>query len=296
MTSDRNPGTSARNLDTSDWNLDRSYASSSGEVAWAALGPADAPPVVLVHGTPFSSYVWRGPARALAVRHRVYVWDLPGYGASAKHSGQDVTLAAQARVLSELVGHWGLDEPAVVAHDFGGCVALRARLLHGARYERLALVDPVALAPWGSPTYRHLGAHAEVFAALPPTLHEALVREYIRSASHPGLHPATLDRLAAPWCTPEGQPAFYRQIEQNDQRFTDEIQGRYGELDLPVLVCWGTRDTWIPVDRGHELAKLIPGAELRLIEGAGHLVQEDAPAELTAALQEFLRPGGRTKR
>ncbi|MFD7181771.1 alpha/beta fold hydrolase [Streptomyces sp. NPDC059904] len=277
---------------TADWNLDHSYASSSGDVAWAALGPEDAPPVVLVHGTPFSSYVWRGPARALAARHRVYVWDLPGYGSSAKHDGQDVSLAAHARVLTELLGHWGLDrpgaEPAVAAHDFGGCVALRARLLHGARYERLALVDPVALAPWGSPTYRHLGAHAEVFAQLPSALHEALVREYIRSASHRGLHPATLDRLVAPWCTPEGQPAFYRQIEQNDQRFTDEIQGRYGELDLPVLICWGTDDTWIPVARGHELAKLIPGAELRLIEGAGHLVQEDAPAELTGAVTEFL--------
>ncbi|GAA1251745.1 alpha/beta fold hydrolase [Streptomyces aureus] len=284
---------------TADWNPDRSYTSSSGDVAWAALGPADAPPVVLVHGTPFSSYVWRGPARALAARYRVYVWDLPGYGASAKYDGQDVSLAAHARVLTELLGHWGLDrpgaEPAVVAHDFGGCVSLRARLLHGARYERLALVDPVALAPWGSPTYRHLGAHAEVFAQLPSALHEALVREYIRSASHRGLHPETLDRLVAPWCTPEGQPAFYRQIEQNDQRFTDEIQERYGELDLPVLICWGTDDTWIPVARGHELAKLIPGAELRLIEGAGHLVQEDAPAELTDAVTEFLR-ADRTRR
>ncbi|MFE9821632.1 alpha/beta fold hydrolase [Streptomyces sp. NPDC005791] len=57
----------------------------------------------------------------------------------------------------------------------------------------------------------------------------------------------------------------------------------------PVLICWGAEDTWIPVARGHELAGLIPGAELRLIEGAGHLVQEDAPAELTAALVRFLR-------
>lgn len=283
-----------------DWPLDRTFVSSSGTVRWAALGPAGAPPVVLVHGTPFSSYVWRGVARALAGGHRVYVWDLPGYGASEMRSGQDVTLAAQARVLTELLAHWGLDGrdggelPAVVAHDFGGCVALRAHLLHGARYARLAVVDPVALAPWGSPTYRLLGAHAEVFAQLPAALHEALVREYVGSASHRGLHPAVLDRLVAPWCTEAGRPAFYRQIEQNDQHFTDEIQGRYGELALPVLICWGTEDTWIPVARGHELAELIPGAELRLIEGAGHLVQEDAPAELTAELGRFLTAGPRT--
>ncbi|MFJ2091648.1 alpha/beta fold hydrolase [Streptomyces sp. NPDC087901] len=271
------------------WVLDRTFHSSAGEVRWAALGRAGAPPVVLVHGTPFSSYVWRGVARALAQDHRVFVWDLPGYGDSAQFDGQDVSLGSQARVLTELLGHWELSEPALVAHDFGGCVALRAHLLHGARYRRLALVDPVALAPWGSPTYRLLGGHPDVFEQLTPALHRALVREYVSSASGPGLRPAVLDRLVAPWCTEAGQPAFYRQISQNDQRFTDEIQHRYGELALPVLICWGADDTWIPVARGHELAALVPGSELRIIEGAGHLVQEDAPAELTAALTRFLR-------
>lgn len=281
-----------------DWPLAETFDSSSGTIRWAALGPAGAPPVVLVHGTPFSSYIWRGVARALARDHRVHVWDLAGYGASEMRAGQDVTLAAQARVFTELLAHWDLadrpEPPAVVAHDFGGCVALRAHLLHGARYARLALVDPVALAPWGTATYRLLGAHAEVFERLPPELHEAMVREYVGSASHAGLRPAVLDRLVAPWCTPAGQPAFYRQIAQNDQRFTDEIQGRYGELALPVLVCWGSEDTWMPVSYGHELAGLIPGAELRLIEGAGHLVPEDAPAELTAELGRFLTAGPRT--
>ncbi|MFI0242368.1 alpha/beta fold hydrolase [Streptomyces sp. NPDC016845] len=272
-----------------DWYLDRGYAGPSGEIRWSVLGPEGAPPVVLVHGTPFSSFVWRGPARALAAEHRVYVWDLAGYGASEMRRGQDVTLDAQARTLAALIDHWGLTEPAVVAHDFGGCVALRAHLLHGAAYSRLALVDPVALEPWGSATYRLFSEHADVFRQLPGDLHEALVHRYISSASHHGLHPDTHARLVAPWLTAAGQDAFYRQIEQNDQRFTDDVQGRYGEVRVPVLVCWGAEDTWIPVARGHELVGAIPGAELRVIEGAGHLVQEDAPAELTAALSRFLR-------
>ncbi|GHJ36179.1 alpha/beta fold hydrolase [Streptomyces sp. TS71-3] len=271
-----------------DWHLDQVFRSPYGDVRWTALGEGDAPPVILVHGTPFSSYVWRGPARALARDRRVYVWDLAGYGASQKFTGQDVTLRAQAEILPELLCHWDLPEPDVVAHDFGGCVALRAHLLHGARFRRLVLVDPVALAPWGSPSYRLLGEHAEVFGQLPPELHEALVRAYVSSASHRGLHPAVLDRLVAPWCTEEGRAAFYRQIAQNGQRFTDEIQGKYGQVEPPVLICWGGEDTWIPPERGVELAGLIPGAELRMIEGAGHLVQEDAPDELTAAVVDFL--------
>ncbi|OEV03183.1 alpha/beta fold hydrolase [Streptomyces oceani] len=277
---------------SSDWTLTRGYDSPHGEIRWDSLGDPDAEPVVLLHGTPFSSYVWRGVARALAQRYRVLVWDMPGYGTSAKHAGQDVSLAAQGRVFSELLAHWGLTEPNVLAHDFGGAVALRAHLLHGARYRRLALVDPVALEPWGSPFFRLVGEHSEVFDALPPALHRALVREYVDSASAVGLHPAVLERLTQPWLGEDGQPAFYRQIAQADQKYTDEIQDRYPEIELPVLVCWGVADTWIPVARGHELAARIPGSRLRLIEGAGHLVQEDAPAELTAALRDFLHEPG----
>lgn len=204
-------------------------------------------------------------------------------------AGQDVTLDARGRVFTELLSHWGLAEPLVVAHDFGGTVALRAHLLHGARCRALALVDPVALAPWGSPFFRLVGEHSHVFERLPSALHRALVHEYVGSASSPGLHPAVLDRLVAPWLEGPGQAASYRQISQADQRYTDEVQSRYGGIGVPTLVCWGEDDTWIPVARGRELAALVPGARCEPIAGAGHLVQEDAPAELTAALIAFLR-------
>ncbi|MGW0422313.1 alpha/beta fold hydrolase [Streptomyces sp. NPDC003015] len=268
----------------SDWTLTRTFRSSSGEVRWDSLGDPGRDPVVLLHGTPFSSYVWRAVARALSRRHHVFVWDMPGYGTSEKSAGQDVSLAAQGRVFTELLAHWDLDRPRVVAHDFGGAVSLRAHLLHGARYHSLTLVDPVALAPWGTPFFRLVGEHSEVFDQLPPALHRALVREYVSSASSHGLHPAVHDRLVEPWLGDTGQAAFYRQIAQADQRHTDEVQDRYGEIAIPTLVCWGEDDTWIPADKGRELVTRIPGARLELIPGAGHLVQEDAPAELIEVL------------
>ncbi|MFD7463184.1 alpha/beta fold hydrolase [Streptomyces tendae] len=273
----------------SAWPLPESYRSGSGTVRWNRLGAPDGRPLVLLHGTPFSSYVWRAVARSLGRHHQVFVWDMPGYGASEKGAGQDVSLAAQGRVFAELLEHWGLAEPLVAAHDFGGAVALRAHLLHGARYGALALVDPVSLAPWGSPFFRLVRDHAEVFAQLPEALHRALVREYVGSTGGPGLHPAVLDRLVEPWLGETGQPAFYRQIAQADQRYTDEMQDRYAGIDVPVLVCWGEDDAWIPVAKGRELAGLVPGAGWEPIAGAGHLVQEDAPAELTAALLDFFR-------
>ncbi|MFD4346663.1 alpha/beta fold hydrolase [Streptomyces coelicoflavus] len=273
----------------SAWPLPESFPSGSGTVRWNRLGDPGGRPLVLLHGTPFSSYVWRAVARSLARDHQVFVWDMPGYGRSEKAAGQDVSLAAQGRVFAGLLDHWGLEDPLVAAHDFGGAVALRAHLLHGARYGALALVDPVALAPWGSPFFRLVRENAEVFARLPESLHRALVREYVGSTGGPGLHPAVLDRLVEPWLGETGQPAFYRQIAQADQRYTDEMQDRYAGIDVPTLICWGEDDAWIPVAKGRELAGLVPGARWEPIAHAGHLVQEDAPAELTAALLDFFR-------
>jgi pimeloyl-ACP methyl ester carboxylesterase len=54
------------------------------------------------------------------------------------------------------------------------------------------------------------------------------------------------------------------------------------------MILWGEEDTWIPVERGRELASRIPGATLRCVQGAGHLVQEDAPDAIVAALLGLL--------
>lgn len=267
------------------FELTETFASSQGEVRWARLG--DGPPVVLVHGWPFSSWIWRDVAAGLAARHTVHVWDLPAYGRSEKRPGQDVTLAGHAAVFAELLAHWNLaggPGPTVVAHDIGGAVALRAHLLHGMPYARLALVDAVAVAPWGSEFFRLVREEPGTFARIPLPLHGALVRGYISGTGGPALPPEALDALAGPWLDEPGRDAFYRQIAALRQEHTDEIEDRYGELDLPVLICWGTEDAWIPVESGRKLAGLVPGARLRLLEGAGHLVPVQAPAALTGEL------------
>jgi pimeloyl-ACP methyl ester carboxylesterase len=273
-----------------DWHLEQTYRSACGTVRWSHFGDPGAKPLVFLHGTPFSSYVWRNIARTLARYHHVHVWDMPGYGQSEKYPDQDLSLYALTSVFAELLDHWRLDRPQVVAHDSGGALALGSLLLHGAPYQRLVLVDAVALPPWGSDFSRLVGEHADVFAALPPEPHAAMVRAYTNSASDPGLHPATLEALVAPWLTETGRQAFYRQMNARlrDREFTDPLRGKYSGMNIPVLLCWGENDSWVPVERGRELAELIPAAQLLTTPKAGHLLPEDAPADLTAALFDFL--------
>ena len=245
--------------------LDERFAWRGREVRWQRLGSG--PGVVFCHGTPWSSELWRPFAEALASSHTVYLWDMPGYGQSSKQPEHEVSLDVQGELFADLLGHWELTAPHVVAHDYGGAVSLRAHLLHGATYRSLALVDVVALAPWGSEYFRLVRDHPEVFTALPAAVHEGALRAYVSGASHVGLTPAALDGLVAPWLSKEGQVAFYRQIAQADERYTEELAGLMPSMDLPVLVVWGRDDTWIPVDRADRLAGLIPGSRVRVIDG-----------------------------
>ena len=265
-----------------EWVLRQRFASNEGEIAWDRFG--DGPPVVMVHGTPWSSWTWRRVAAVLAERFSVYVFDLLGFGASDKRAGQDVSLAGHGARLAALLEFWKLDRPAVNAHDIGGATALRAHLVHRRGVAALALVDVVALAPWGSPFYRLVREHNGVFEQLPAAIHEGVLRAYVSTAQ-----PRLLDRdlenaLIAPWLGQDGQSAFYRQIAQGDQRHTDEIEPLYAQITAPTLVIWGEADQWIPAARGAELARRIPGARLEILPGAGHLVQEDRPDELARLL------------
>ena len=268
------------------WVLRERFATDDGEIAWDRLG--DGPPVVLVHGTPWSSWTWRRIAPQLAERFTVYVFDLLGFGASEQRAGQDVSLAGHGARLAALLAAWELDRPAVVAHDIGGATALRAHLLHSRDVASLALLNVVALAPWGSPFYRLVREHETVFERLPAAIHEGVLRAYVGTAQPRPVPRDVEDALVTPWLGPEGQSAFYRQIAQGDQRDTDAVEPLYARITVPTLVVWGADDPWIPAERGAELARRIPGARLELLPGAGHLVQEDAPDALARLLGEHL--------
>jgi pimeloyl-ACP methyl ester carboxylesterase len=255
-------------------------------IAWQRMGSG--PPVVFCHGTPFSSRVWAPFAEVLAEGYTVYLWDMPGYGQSSKAAEHAVDFGVQGELFADLLGAWGLDRPHVVAHDFGGAVSLRAHLLHGVAYGSLMLVDVVAVPPTGSPFFRFVQEHPAVMPELPAYIHAALLPAYIQGATYRGLREDDVRELVAPWTTEEGQAAFYRQIAQTDERYLVEIEERLGEVDAPVRIVWGREDAWIAPEVGRRLEVLIPGATLKLVDGAGHLVQYDAPVALTSELRLWL--------
>ena len=87
-----------------------------------------------------------------------------------------------------------------------------------------------------------------------------------------------------------GQSTFYRQIAQMDQAYTDEVEVRYARMDCPVTVLWGQEDAWIPYEKGVALAGLISDRPCVPVPGAGHLMHEDRPEAIVAAVMRMIEP------
>jgi pimeloyl-ACP methyl ester carboxylesterase len=186
-----------------DWRLSKKYDFVGGTVAYEVLGAGS--PVVLVHGTPSWSYLWRNVAHELAERFAVYVCDLAGYGTSQKREGQDVSIGAQTQMLVELLEHWELQQPCIAGHDIGGAIALRLMLLERRRFRRLALCDAVAIAPWITPFSRHVQRHLDAFQTVPEHIHRQMIATHLRTAIARDISDRELEPYLLPWLGPSGQ-------------------------------------------------------------------------------------------
>jgi len=269
-----------------EWQLRHRASTRRGEIAWDAFG--EGPPVVLTHGTPSRSLVWREVAPALAERHRVYVWDLLGFGDSERHVDQDVSLAAHGEVLAELVEQWGLDRPALVGHDIGGAVVLRAHLLGQVPVSHLGLVDAVVLAPWITPRTREMQRSADRWTALPdPELGE-LIAEHLRTATVAPLPPEVFRGLFGQWEGQEGQALYLRNIAQFDEDHTHAFEALLPTITAPTGIVWGECDAWLPPETAQRIARRIPGTTQIVLHQTGHFSMEDDPAGVTDALATLL--------
>ncbi|MEM6837064.1 MAG: alpha/beta hydrolase [Cyanobacteria bacterium P01_C01_bin.120] len=268
------------------WQLDQRVKTSAGMVA-AGTGGAG-PDLVLAHGWPWSSFSWHRIIPELEKHFRVYWYDMPGYGKSAKSENQRTSLDVQGQVFAEMLEHWQLKQPLVVAHDFGGGTTLRAHLLHGCEFERYILMNVVAMRPWGSEFFDHVGRHVDAFMGLPSHIHRAIVSAYIEGALVNKIDGADLEQLVKPWLSEDGRQSFYRQFAQADERYTAEIEPLFGDVRCPVKIMWGRDDPWIPLQRGEALRSLIHHASFKILENVGHFPQLEAPQIVLKEFVSFL--------
>ncbi|MFE9406462.1 alpha/beta fold hydrolase [Streptomyces sp. NPDC006530] len=192
-------------------------------------------------------------------------------------------MAAHGRCFAQLLDHWELSRPSVVAHDVGGAVALRTLLLEA----ELSGPDPLRRGQRRRVGTRTLQTLPGTRGCLPEAsgLCARSTGRRPPTARHAHRVPARSSR-----CVPRtvagasGQAAFYRQYSQIRQKDTLAYEHLLGDLSLPVRFLWGREDRILPPQYAEWLHARVPHAELHWIDGAGHLLQEDAPGQLLACL------------
>jgi len=273
-----------------DWTLSQRFDSPEGRICWDVFG--DGPPLVLLHGTPNWSFIWRNVVHALAGQYSVYVFDWPGFGRSDRYADQNVSWDEQPRRLVELIAHWGLDSPAIVAFDFAPIFLLRAHFLEGLRLGPTVLTDAAVIPPFLTDFSRQVRETISVFRLLPTHIAEGAIAAHLRTATHHRMRQEVLDAYMAPWRGEEGVAAYWRAVSNYDEAMAQPLTGRLARFKPPALVLWGEHDAWLPLSMGHALAEAIPGARFETVAGAGHFAPEDNPEGVAQAISAFLESAG----
>ncbi len=284
MTSDERPATSGHGTQL--------LPLRSGEsLAYRLSG--DGPAVMLLHGFPGSGAAWDSVTPRLASEHRVIVPDLLGFGRSSKpRLARDLWVDRQAAALEELLAALRIERVALVGHDFGGPVALTLLdrrpdvVTHLVLAATNAFPDtPIPLPP-RAVTWPVVGEVASriLFSrlGLRQTLRAAMGRPVIEL--DPEIYLGDADQVRS-----------IRTIFSSTLR---DLPGRYGaipgilaEVRVPSLVVWGTSDPFFSLAVGTRTAAAIPGSRFVSLDGAGHFIPDERPAEFAALIAELLTTG-----
>jgi pimeloyl-ACP methyl ester carboxylesterase len=263
-----------------------------GERRIATGRHGDGLPVVLLHGTPAHSIIWRNVVPILVEAGlQVHLFDLLGFGASEFPQNQDTSVAAQRVLLEQLLEHWGLERTHMIAHDIGGAVALRLAIDLPQRLLSLTIADVVSYDSWPSPSWQNIREHYSEHAVMDAEEHRQLMIRQLRMAvfNKEVMQGELLEAYLAPITGLIGQQAFFKnQVAHYDSRYTADFAQRLPQLNLPVQILWGAEDEWQPSSYAHRLHGDIAGSTLQLIDNAGHFLMEDQPRVFAEKASAFI--------
>jgi pimeloyl-ACP methyl ester carboxylesterase len=259
-------------------------------------------PVLLLHGCPFASFIWRTLIPELAPAHRCVAPDLLGLGDTETAPDADWSLRAQATAMLGLLDALDIGRAHVVGHDHGAAVAQVLAAEHPQRVDRLILADAEAYDNWPSAEERPF-----VRATQLPVVGDLVLWLWSRRSLLRG----TLTRARAVHdpqaLSPEFVDAMIRanlgdrhrraktrrflaeQFDPRNNRVTLDILGGLRRFDHPTLLIWAEDDAHFGPEWGERLRQDIPGVErLELLPSTGHLLMEERREKFTQLVRDFL--------
>jgi haloalkane dehalogenase len=249
------------------------------------------PTLLLLHGNPTWSFLYRDLIKGLRDRFRCIAVDYPGFGLSRAPSGYGYTPTEHAGVVEQLILQLDLSGVTMMGQDWGGPIGFAAATRHPDRFARFVIGNTWAWPKSDPGTQffsRLMGGPVGGFLILRRNFFvERIVPGGVRRKKLPE---AVMDAYRGPFPTPESRRplhVFPREILAS-RPFLAEIESGLPALrDRPALIVWGTKDVAFREPERRRWEELFPDHRTVRLEGAGHYIQEDAAEEIVAAIREW---------
>jgi 2-hydroxymuconate-semialdehyde hydrolase len=265
----------------------RKIRTFAGDVAYIRQGQG--PPVLLLHGIPSSSYLWREVIDRLSATFDVLAPDLLGYGDSDKRLDADLSIAAQARYMVAFMETLGVHQAAVIGHDIGGGVAQLMAVDEPQRVARLVLIDSAADNNWPVPVIARLKE---------PAWDQIMVNIDMRKGLREGLEKGTVtagrvtDEVVDEWTRPfqdlGGRRAYLRAARALNNRDLISRSKHIDEIETPTLILWGANDAFLEPRWAEVLQRKLRNSTVEIIDPGGHFLPLDRPDAVVEAITRFL--------
>ncbi len=254
-------------------------------------GPAEAPVLVLLHGSNSSLHTWEPWVARLKDKYRILTMDLPGHGLTGPHPRDAYQAGDAVAVVDAIVRAKNIQKFVLGGNSMGGGVSWHYALAHPEKLTGLILVDaagvpskldakrelPIGFRLAMMPVIRDLGQKLTPRTMIEKSLHQSVsvqssvtpevVDRYWELLRYPGNRRATILRFAA---------------------YHEEDISALGSLHIPVLILWGREDKLIPVAAATAFAGVLMNDESIIYDGVGHLPMEEIPDRSAADVRRWL--------
>jgi haloalkane dehalogenase len=249
------------------------------------------PPLLLLHGNPTWSFLYRDLVRGLRDRYRCIAPDHPGFGLSRPAPGYGFTPAEHSAVLERLIEQLGLSDVTMMVQDWGGPIGFAVATRHPDRFSAFVIGNTWA---WpkadvgtqlfsrllGGPIGGYLIQRRNVFV-------EKIIPGNVKRHKLP---PEVMNAYRRPFPTPDSRRpmrVFPREILRSRPFLAEVEQGLPKLRDRPALLVWPTKDIAFREPERQRWEQVFPNHRTVILEGAGHYIQEDAPEEIVSAIRAW---------
>ena len=273
------------------------FGSRFADVAGSSVHYVDegsGPPLLLLHGNPTWSFLYRELIIGLRDRYRCIAPDLPGFGLSTAAPGYGFTPVEHAAVLEQLVLHLDLSSITMMVQDWGGPIGFAVATRHPDRFDAFVIGNTWA---WpksdiGTQVFsRFLGGPIGGYLILERNI---FVERIIPSGTRlRKLAPTIMDAYRGPFPTPESRRPVHvlpREILGSRPWLADIERALPVLSDRRALLTWPTRDVAFRAQERRRWENTFRNHRTVVLEGAGHYIQEDAPEQIIAAIREWAPP------